>query len=139
MHIRPATPDDLHTLATIDPLLTTDPARLAGVAHAIVDQHAVVAVDDHDVVGYLILTHTFFGNGFVELIVVTPEKRRAGVGTTLMRHARTLCRTPKLFTSTNASNAPMQALLERLGYTRCGTIDALDEGDPEWVYVDIGG
>ncbi len=137
MDIRPAAPDDLEALARVDSLLKTDPTRLAGVAHAIVDQHVLAAVDDHDLVGYLILTHTFFGNGFVDLLVVAPEKRRAGIGTTLMCHARTLCRTPKLFTSTNASNTPMQALLERLGYTRCGTIDGLDEGDPEWVYVSL--
>ena len=29
----------------------------------------------------------------------------------------------------------MHALLHKLGYVRSGTIDNLDEGDPEWVFV----
>jgi RimJ/RimL family protein N-acetyltransferase len=45
------------------------------------------------------------------------------------------CKTPKLFTSTNQSNKPMQKLLGKTGFTFCGQIDALDEGDPEMFYV----
>ena len=42
---------------------------------------------------------------------------------------------PKLFTSTNRSNAPMQSLLAKLGYRPSGVIENLDEGDPELVYM----
>ena len=46
----------------------------------------------------------------------------------------------KLFTSTNQSNTPMQALLALLGYVRSGVIDNLDPGDPELVYfLDLSG
>ncbi len=135
MHIRPGTPDDLPTLAAIDALIATSPERLSEVAHAVVEQQVSVACVDDGPVGYLILHHAFFGNGFVQLLVVAPDRRRGGIGAALMRHARAICRTPKLFTSTNASNAPMQALLDRLGYLRCGTIDGLDDDDPEWVYL----
>ena len=45
-----------------------------------------------------------------------------------------LCRTPKLFTSTNLSNLPMQSLLAKLEYQLSGVIHNLDEGDPEIVY-----
>lgn len=44
------------------------------------------------------------------------------------------CATPKLFTSTNVSNLPMQALLRKLGYHESGIIFNLDPGDPELVY-----
>ncbi len=137
MHIRNADPADLAGLAEVDPILVSDPQRLVEVAHAIVDHHAFVAEDPAQLLGYAILNHRFFGNGFVELLVVHPARRRAGVGSALMRHARALCQTPKLFTSTNASNTPMQALLDRLGFKHCGVIDALDEGDPEWFYVSL--
>jgi len=133
MHIRNADPADLAGLAEVDPILAADPQRLAEVAHAIVNHHAFVAEDLTRLLGYAILDHRFFSNGFVELLVVHPGHRRAGVGSALMRHARTVCRTPKLFTSTNASNEPMQTLLDRLGFRRCGTIDALDEGDPRAI------
>jgi len=45
-----------------------------------------------------------------------------------------LCRTKKLFTSTNLSNLPMHALLEKVGYKLSGVIDNLDPDDPEVVY-----
>jgi len=44
------------------------------------------------------------------------------------------CRTPKLFTSTNQSNVPMQGLLATLEFARSGLIENLDDGDPELVY-----
>jgi hypothetical protein len=40
-----------------------------------------------------------------------------------------------LFTSTNASNEPMQSLPARAGFARCGQIDALDADEAELVYV----
>jgi RimJ/RimL family protein N-acetyltransferase len=40
----------------------------------------------------------------------------------------------KLFTSTNESNKPMQALLDQLGYERSGIVENLDEADPELIY-----
>ena len=45
------------------------------------------------------------------------------------------CDTPKLFTSTNQSNQPMQQLLGALGYIPSGIIHNLDSGDPELVYM----
>ena len=51
-----------------------------------------------------------------------------------MRHMESLCRTPKLFTSTNLSNLRMQSLLAKLDYELSGVIHNLDEGDPEIVY-----
>jgi len=86
-------------------------------------------------VAYVCVDNRFFGNGWVSLLYVAPAHRRRGYGEALLRHAERLCREPKLFTSTNASNTPMHALLHKLGYVRSGTIDNLDEGDPEWVFV----
>ena len=51
-----------------------------------------------------------------------------------MQHMEQTCTTAKLFTSTNQSNAPMQALLNKLGYRQSGFIENLDEGDPELIY-----
>ena len=93
-----------------------------------------VAVDGGEVVGYAVLSHTFYGNGFVEMLYVHPDRRRRGAGAALLLHVESLCRTPKLFTSTNLSNLPMQSLLNRAGYAVSGVIHNLDEGDPEVVY-----
>lgn len=69
-----------------------------------------------------------------EMLYVDPRFRRQGIGSALIRHLINECRTPKLFTSTNQSNFPMQRLLATLEFDRSGFIENLDEGDPEWVY-----
>ena len=84
--------------------------------------------------GFAIFDQTFFGYAFIELLIVHPEQRRQGIGSALVRHIEKVAPTPKLFTSTNESNLPMQRLLEALDYIPSGYIDNLDEGDPELVY-----
>ncbi len=57
-----------------------------------------------------------------------------------MREIERRCRTAKLFTSTNESNIPMQALLRSLGYVPSTVIHQFDPGDPELVYfLDLSG
>ena len=94
-----------------------------------------VAEADGRIAGYVALDYTFYANGFVSLLFVREEARRRGIGEALMRHAMASCRTPKLFTSTNLSNVPMQRLLAKLGFERSGVINNLDPGDPELVYL----
>jgi hypothetical protein len=52
----------------------------------------------------------------------------------LLQYMESVCQTPKLFTSTNLSNLPMQSLLAKLNYVLSGVIHNLDESDPEIVY-----
>jgi len=52
----------------------------------------------------------------------------------LLRHLISICRTPKLFSSTNRSNLPMQALLLKTGFAESGIVYNLDAGDPEVIY-----
>jgi hypothetical protein len=68
------------------------------------------------------------------MLYVDSDYRRCGAGAALLKHMQSLCETPKLFTSTNLSNLPMQSLLAKLGYVLSGVIHNLDEGDPEIVY-----
>lgn len=76
-----------------------------------------------------------FTSFFVHLLYIHPEHRRQGLGSKLLQHLESLCTTPKLFTSTNLSNLPMQSLLAKSGYSLRGVIHNLDEGDPELIYV----
>ena len=85
-------------------------------------------------VGYAVFDYTFYSNGMISMLYVHPDYRRQGVGTELIKHAESICRTEKLFTSTNQSNLPMQGLMNKMGYVPSGYIDNLDEGDPEIVY-----
>ncbi len=86
------------------------------------------------IAAYGIMDYNFYERGFISLIIVGMEHRRRGFGKQLVNTFIDQCKTDKLFTSTNKSNLPMQRLLETCGFTRCGMIDELDEGDPEIVF-----
>ncbi|WP_448321838.1 N-acetyltransferase family protein [Streptomyces sp. CO7] len=95
----------------------------------------LVAEDAGGLVGYCVLEYTFFDQGFVTMLMVAPSARCRGVGRRLLDAAAASCTTPKLFTSTNVSNQPMQRLLHRAGWTPAGLLHGLDEGDPELFYL----
>ncbi|RMH02166.1 MAG: GNAT family N-acetyltransferase [Chloroflexi bacterium] len=133
--IRPANPDDLSEIYHLDHVARHDEARRAFIARATKAGECFVAQWDDIVAGYAILNYSFFENGFISLLYVHEAYRRQGVGTALMQYLASVCVTPKLFTSTNLSNLPMQSLLAKLGYTLSGVIHNLDEGDPELVFV----
>jgi L-amino acid N-acyltransferase YncA len=105
------------------------------VSRAAVTQGDAYVVPREDVVIAIgVLEYTFFDQGFVALIYVKGQERRAGAGEILLRHLISICRTPKLFSSTNRSNCPMQALFLKTGFAESGVIYSLDVGDPEVIY-----
>ncbi len=89
---------------------------------------------DGRIAAYGVLTNHFFGSPFIEILMVGSQFRRHGLGIGLISHLRAICSGPKLFTSTNMSNVPMQALLIKAGFKPSGYIDNLDENDPEIVF-----
>jgi N-acetylglutamate synthase-like GNAT family acetyltransferase len=97
--------------------------------------HTVVAVVGDQIAGYAVLEYTFFGLGFISMLFVQKQNRHKGLAASLVTHLEKHCRTEKLFTSTNTSNKPMQALLEKMSWEPSGTVYNLDEGDPELFFV----
>jgi len=134
IQMRPAEESDVATLCAMDHVARTDEQRRQFIRDSVCGGIAHVAVTDGQVVGYAVLEHSFFTRGFIGMLLVHPDHRRTGVGSALVRHLETLCRSDRIFTSTNESNLPMQALLTKLGYTRSGRVDDLDPGDPELFY-----
>ena len=128
--IMQAGPGDLAAVLAID----DRPDRATDVSEAIVSGRCLIAKIDGGIAGFCV-GGTFFGHDFLELLIVAEYRRRQGVGAALVEAFAARVSTTKVFTSTNASNAPMRALCERLGFVQAGTIDHLDEGDPEVVYV----
>ena len=94
-----------------------------------------VAEDGCRIIGFAILDYTFFDCGFVELLIVDQEYRRRGVGAALLEYLVRLCKTEKLFVSTNKSNTPMRRLLNKAGFLYCGQVNALDDNDPEIFHM----
>jgi len=135
IHIRLGEPQDRNALFDVDLVAHKEQGRRDFIINAINDKTCYVAELDKLVVGYGVLTYTFYHCGFVDMLYVHKDFRRRGVGTALMNHLEAICRTGKLFTSTNLSNLAMQSLLTKLGYVVSGVIHNLDEGDPEIVYL----
>jgi GNAT superfamily N-acetyltransferase len=158
MLVRRATLADLEAVIAIDPISVREVSRRAlletafgqvsgggpprrgeetprRMAHTERTAACWVAEPAGSPIGFVILEYSFYGHGFVPLLVVQRTARRQGVGRALMEHVASVCTTPKLFTSTNESNAAMRSLLARLGFEPSGVIYNLDPGDPELVYV----
>jgi N-acetylglutamate synthase-like GNAT family acetyltransferase len=100
---------------------------------------AYVLEQDGQVIGIGVLEYTFFEQGFISLVYVSPSARRTGAGESLLRYFVSVSQTPKLFSSTNRSNRPMQALFAKVGFEPSGIIHNLDPDDPELVYYKKAG
>ncbi len=132
--IRPAVENDIEALYLLDLIAHCENERREFIRRVIVCGECFVAVTDEKVIGYGVLNYTFYYNGCIDMLYVDSEYRRVGAGAALLKHLESLCKTPKLFTSTNLSNLPMQSLLAKLDYVLSGVIHNLDEDDPEIVY-----
>ncbi|HVA81474.1 MAG TPA: GNAT family N-acetyltransferase [Candidatus Binataceae bacterium] len=128
-----ASTGDFEHICELDEIVLRGPARRALIGRALAQGRCAVARVDEHVRGYVIAGE-FFGHGFVEILIVHPDYRRRGIATSLIRSAEIDAPTQKLFTAANQSNLPMRKLCERLGFVRSGTIENLDDGDPEIIY-----
>jgi GNAT superfamily N-acetyltransferase len=135
--ITPAQPHHQETLVALDALIMGNEERRMSFVAAIDDGQMLIAQQDEHLVGLLKLDHHFFGQPFIDLLEVHPEYRRCGVGSALLAAAEARCAPGKLFTSTNQSNLPMQALCAVRGYLAAGVVLHLDPGDPELIFVKL--
>mgnify|MGYP006194989781 FL=1 len=133
-HLRDGIPQDADALIALDSVATTDPRRIMQIADWLAHGVVQVAEQDGKIVGYLVIHHHFFGEAFIEMLMVAREQRSQGIGAILLRHAIRWRGGGKLFTSTNASNTGMQRLLAAAGFVGSGIVHGLDEGDPELIY-----
>ncbi len=122
---------DLPHLNIIDKIAKREPTRRAMMQIAVAKQTLWVAEDNDDVVGYAIMTHSFFGRAFIDMVYIDEAKRGVGIGPELIKAVEKQAKTERIFTSTNQSNRHMQRVLSNLGYTISGVVNNLDYGDPE--------
>lgn len=129
--------DDRSTpaLLEVDPLLLADTDRRQLVWTAVERGDCVVATEADQILGYVVLRGDLLGHPFVPLLVVAEGHRRRGIAGRLLEEACLRCEGPKLFTSCNRSNIPVQRLFEKLGFESSGVIENLDDGDDELIYI----
>ncbi len=132
--VRLATSDDLSALCTIDSLACREARRRDRIRRGVEDGEIRVAEVNGRIVGYALMSYSFFERPFIELVMIEAAYRGSGFGPMLIRSLEADCVDERLFTSTNASNAHMRHVLEKLGYESSGIIHHLDPGDPELVY-----
>jgi ribosomal protein S18 acetylase RimI-like enzyme len=133
IEVRPARGNDLKGIFRCDPFAGQDAHRRDFIENAFNVGGCHVAVSS-EIVGFAILEYSFFENGFISLLVVHPNFHRREIGTRLVQYLEKICKTGKIFTSTNQSNLPMQALLAKMEYLFSGEIFGLDADDPELIF-----
>ena len=136
MWLRLAIDTDFEGIARMDAAAGDDAYRRALIVQGIAQDGCWIAGREDVPEGYIVLSRGhFFGRDFVSLVIVDAGARRLGLASALFQAAEASATTRQLFTSTNRSNSPMRALLDRRGYQEAGVITHLDEGDPEIVFV----
>lgn len=135
MPARLARSSDLAAVIAMDPNAAENVARRRFLESSVARGETWLALTDEEPCGFVVLSYSFYENGFIPLLVVHEAARRRGVGRSLLDHAAGVCKTAKLFTSTNQSNAAMRALLAVACFEPSGIINNLEPNDSELVYV----
>jgi len=104
------------------------------ITKAISDKECFVIMTDNQAVGFVLFDYRFFGQGWIELIIINEKHRGKGIGGQVFDLLCKQCKAEKVFTSTNSSNLRMQKALAKSGFTFAGKLDGLDGGDPELFY-----
>ena len=132
--VEKATEQELESIWALDRMVIGNSSRKDFLADTVGAGRCWLAHIGDTVAGLGVLEQSFYGQGFISLLVTHPNYRRCGVATSLIHHLESICPTEKLFTSTNKSNLIAQRVYETLGFVRSGYIENLDEGDPEIIY-----
>lgn len=104
------------------------------ITKAILDEECFIILANNRAVGFVIFDYRFFDQGWIELIILDVKYRGKGIDGQAIDLICKQCKTNKVFTSTNSSNIQMQKALSKVGFSFAGTINGLDDGDPELFY-----
>jgi len=96
--------------------------------------HLIVAESNAAIVGFLAYRTDWFSCTFVSLVVVREDFRRRGIAREFYKAVEAVSPTPRLFSSTEETNAVSIRMHSALGFAPSGHIDNLPQGSRELVF-----
>ena len=128
VEIRRARFEDVPACATLA-LELIGPRRGQSFIQAALDRRQLlVASDNGSVLGFLAYRTDWFNCTLVSLVIVAPDRRREGIARDLYRAVEAESPGPRLFSSTEETNAASIQMHSALGFTPSGYIDNLPQG-----------
>ena len=96
--------------------------------------HLIVAEADKEIVGFLAYRTDWFQCTFVTLVSVREDHRKRGVARALFRAVEGMSPSPRIFSSTEETNAVSIQMHTALGFHSSGHIDNLPQGYRELLF-----
>ena len=110
-------------------------ARVGGFIKSHLERHhLMVAEAAGEVVGLLAYRTDWFECTFVSLVVVRDDFRRRGIAREFFRSVEVVSPTPRIFSSTEETNAAAIRMHTALGFTPSGYVDNLPQGTRELLF-----
>jgi GNAT superfamily N-acetyltransferase len=134
MEIRLPQPGDLNALMSMAE--TVIGAERAGpfVRSSLDRHHVVVAAEGDEPIGMIAYRTDWFQCTFVSLVSVRHDRRLKGVARALYRRVEEMSPSPRLFSSTEETNAASIKMHTALGFSPSGHIDNLPQGYRELLF-----
>ena len=111
------------------------PERAGPFLQSHLDRHHLLVADlDGDVVGMLAYRTDWFQCTFVSLVSVREDRRQRGVARALYAAVERMSPSPRLFSSTEETNAISIQMHTGLGFHASGYIDNLPQGYRELLF-----
>jgi GNAT superfamily N-acetyltransferase len=98
-------------------------------------EHRLVVADaGGEIVGLLAWRSDWFGCPFVDLVLVREDFRRKGIAREMFRAVEAQALSPRIFSSTEESNATGIRMHTALGFRPSGWVDNLPQGTRELLF-----
>jgi GNAT superfamily N-acetyltransferase len=134
MEIRQPAPADLADVMALAANVI-GPERAGPFVRSHLERHHLLVADTADeVVGVLAYRTDWFQCTMVSLVAVRQDRRRRGVARALFQAVEQMSPSPRLFSSTEETNAPSIRMHTALGFTPSGHIDNLPQGYRELLF-----
>lgn len=134
MEIRGPSPTDLDAVLELASEVI-GPERAGPFVRSHLDRHHLLVADStHEVIGVLAYRTDWFQCTLVSLVSVRKDFRRRGVARALFNAVEQMSTSPRLFSSTEETNAGAIRMHTALGFAPSGHIDNLPQGYRELLF-----